>query len=57
MEKQLNESLAYDEQFVWRLVEKIIIYEGRLAVEFKSELEIEVKRYSLEMLKCLAVRQ
>lgn len=44
LEGQINELLTYDEQLVRRLVEKITIYEDRLAVEFKSGLEIAVKR-------------
>lgn len=44
LEKQVNEPLAYDEQLVRRLVEKITVYEDRLTVEFKSGLEINVRR-------------
>ena len=44
LEKQANEPLGYDEQLVRRLVEKITVYEERLAVEFKSGLEIDVER-------------
>lgn len=44
LEKQANEPLGYDEQLVRRLVEKISVYEERLAVEFKSGLEIDVER-------------
>ena len=44
LETQVNESLAYDEQLVRRLVEKITVYENRLTVEFKSGLEINVER-------------
>ena len=44
LEKQANEPLAYDEQLVRRLVEKITVYEDRLAVEFKPGLEIDVER-------------
>lgn len=43
-EGQVNGLLAYDEQLVRRLVEKIIVYEERLTVEFKSGLEIDVER-------------
>lgn len=35
--------MAYDEQLVRRLVEKIMGYEDRLMVEFKSGLEIDVE--------------
>lgn len=38
----VNEPLAYDEQLVWRLVKKTIMYAKRLTVEFKSGLEIDV---------------
>ncbi len=44
LEEQVNEPLAYDEQLVRRLVEKIMVYEDKLTVEFKSGLEINVKR-------------
>ena len=44
LEGQVNEPLAYDEQLVRRLVEKIMVYENRLTVEFKSGLEIDVER-------------
>lgn len=40
----MNEPLAYDEQLVRRLVEKVTVYEGRLTVEFKSGVEIDVER-------------
>lgn len=42
--EQLNEPLAYDEQLVRRLVEKITVSEDRLTVEFKSGLELDVER-------------
>lgn len=44
LEKQVNEPLAYDEQLVRRLVEKVTVYMDRLTVEFKSGLEIDVER-------------
>lgn len=44
LEKQVNEPLGYDEQLIRRLVEKIMVYEDRLMVEFKSGLEIYVER-------------
>ena len=44
LEKQVNEPLAYDEQLVRRLVEKITVYDDRLTVEFKSGLEIDMER-------------
>ncbi len=44
LKEQTNEPLAYDEQLVRRLVEKVTVYEDRLMVEFKSGLEIDVER-------------
>lgn len=44
LEKHVNEPLEYDEKLVRRLVEKIMVYENRLTVEFKSGLEIDVER-------------
>ncbi len=44
LREQANEPLAYDEQLVRRLVEKITVYDDRLTVEFKSGLEIDVER-------------
>lgn len=44
LEKQANEPLGYDEQLIRRLVEKIMVYEDRLTVGFKSGLEIDVER-------------
>ena len=44
LEGQVNEPLAYDEQLVRRLVEKITVYDERMTVEFKSGLEIKVER-------------
>ena len=43
LEEQVNEPLAYDEQLVRSLVEKITVYEDRLVVEFKSGLEIDIE--------------
>lgn len=43
-ERQVNEPLAYDEQLVRRLVEKITMYADRLTVRFKSGLKIDVER-------------
>lgn len=44
LEEQVNEQLAYDEQLVRRLVEKITVYDNKMTVEFKSGLEIDVER-------------
>lgn len=57
LEKQVNEPLAYDEQLIQKLVEKITVYEDRLAVQFKSGFEIDLERQNSEMTKCLVVRQ
>lgn len=43
MEEQVNEPLAYGEQLVRRLVEKITVHEHKLTVEFKSGLKIDVR--------------
>lgn len=42
--EQLSESLAYDEQLVRRLVEKITVYGDKMTVKFKSGLEIDLER-------------
>lgn len=44
LEKQINRPLAYDEQLVRKLVEKITVYEDRVTVGLKSGLEVEVER-------------
>lgn len=44
LREQANEPLVYDEQLVRRMVEKVMVYEDRLTVEFKSGLEIDVER-------------
>lgn len=44
LEEQVNEPLAYDEQLVRRLVEKITVYEDKMTVEFKSGLDIDMVR-------------
>jgi site-specific DNA recombinase len=33
----------FDDKLVRKLIEKVIVYDDRLVVEFKSGLEIEVK--------------
>ncbi len=43
LEKQVNEPLVYDEQLIRKLVEKIMVYEDKLVVEFKSGLEADVE--------------
>ncbi|NLM49147.1 MAG: integrase [Epulopiscium sp.] len=32
----------YDEQLVRRLIEKITVYDGKLTIEFKSGVEVDV---------------
>lgn len=44
MKGQVNEPLAYDKQLVRSLVKKITVYEDRLTIEFKLNLEINVER-------------
>lgn len=44
LREQVNEPLVYDEQLVRRMVEKVMVYEDRLTVEFKSGLEKDVER-------------
>lgn len=39
-----TEVLEYDEQLVRRLVEKVTVFDEKIAVEFKSGVEIEVDR-------------
>ncbi len=41
--KEAIYSLAeYDEQLVWRLIEKVTVYEDKFTVEFKSGLTVDV---------------
>ena len=44
LEKQGTEVLMYDGQLVRTSVEKIMVYEDRMKVKFKSGLEIDVGR-------------
>lgn len=44
LEEQKNIPVGYDEQLVRRLVEKVTVYDEKIAVEFKSGVEIEVDR-------------
>jgi site-specific DNA recombinase len=34
---------VYDESLVWRLIEKVIVYENRFTVEFKFGVTVKVK--------------
>ncbi|WP_207706884.1 hypothetical protein [Alkaliphilus pronyensis] len=43
LKKQPTALTEYDDQLVRRLIEKVIIYEDKLAVEFKSGLTIDVE--------------
>lgn len=43
LEEQADTPLAYDEQLVRRLVEKVTVYADRAVVEFKSGLETDVE--------------
>ena len=45
LDSQSTEVLEYDEQLVRRLVEKVTVYDRKIAVEFKSGVEIEVDRW------------
>ena len=44
LKEQKNIPVGYDEQLVRRLVEKVTVYDEKIAVEFKSGVEIEVDR-------------
>lgn len=44
LEEQKNIPVGYDEQLVRRLVEKVTVYGEKIALEFKSGVEIEVDR-------------
>ena len=40
---QTGDITEFDDKLVRKLIEKVIVYDDRLMVEFKSGLEIEVK--------------
>jgi len=40
---QTGDITEFDDKLVRKLIEKVIVYDDKLVVEFKSELEIEVK--------------
>ena len=43
LHEQSVELQEYDEQLVRRLIEKITVFDEKLAVEFKSGVELDVK--------------
>ena len=42
LEDQCGEPIEFDEKLNKRLIEKVIVYDDRLIVEFKSGVEIEI---------------
>lgn len=44
LNSQTTEILEYDEQLVRRMIEKVIIYDERFEVEFKSGMTVDVER-------------
>ena len=44
LEEQKDIPIEYDEQLVRRLVEKVTVFDEKIAVKFKSGVEIEVDR-------------
>lgn len=42
LENQELEKESYDEDLVRKLIEKIVVYEEKLKVIFKSEIEVEI---------------
>lgn len=44
LEGQTDLSEEYDEQLVRQLIERVIIYDEKIAVKFKSGVEIEVEK-------------
>ena len=44
LEEQKDIPVEYDEQLVRRLVEKVTVFDEKIAVKFKSGVEIEVDR-------------
>ena len=44
LNSQALELEEYDEQLVRRLVEKVVVYEGKLMVEFKSGMIVDVEK-------------
>lgn len=44
LEQQSTEVTEYDELLVWRLREKVTVYNGRFEVEFKFRAKVDVER-------------
>lgn len=44
LNSQATEVLKYDEQLVWRLVEKVTVYDERFEVEFGLGMTVDVER-------------
>lgn len=44
LDTQSTEATEYDELLVWRLIEKVTVYEERFEVEFKSGAKVDVER-------------
>lgn len=44
LDEQTREITEYDDQLVRKLIEKITVYDERVAVEFKSGASVEVRR-------------
>lgn len=44
LERQSTEVTEYDELLVWRLSEKVTVYDERLEVESKSGAKVDVDR-------------
>ena len=45
LEQQSTEVTEYDELLVWRLIEKVTVYDEKITVRFKSDVEIEIDRW------------
>ena len=43
LKEQTCELIAYDEQLVRRLIEKITVFDNKLTVEFKSSFEVDIE--------------
>lgn len=44
LNSQVTEVVEYDEQLVRKLIERVIVYEERFEVEFKSGMKVDVER-------------
>ena len=45
LEQQSTEVTEYDELLVRRLIEKVTVYDEKITVRFKSDVEIEIDRW------------